>query len=117
MKRLHIHLSVANLATNIQFYTATFGCEPGVRKFDYAKWMLDDPRVNFAISNRGTKIGLDHLGIQAESNAELNSIRHQINKTAQPVQPQSEAACCYTRSNKYWSVDPRHSLRIVSFAR
>lgn len=107
MKRLHIHLSVDNLDRNIQFYTALFSCAPTVQHEDYAKWMLDDPRVNFAISNRSTHLGLDHLGIQADNEEELRVIKNQLEATQVPIEAQSGAACCYARSDKYWITDPQ----------
>ncbi len=120
MKRLHIHLAVEDLAQNIQFYSTLFGCEPTVKHEDYAKWMLDDPSVNFAISNRGTYRGLDHLGIQAESAEELVGIKQSLDATQAPIEAQEGAACCYTRSDKYWITDPQgiawesfHSLNTI----
>ncbi len=106
MKRLHLHVSVDNLAESIAFYSALFGAEPGVCKPDYAKWLLDDPRVNFAISARGAKPGLDHLGIQVESDAELEEINTRLAGAALPVTEQRGTACCYATSDKYWTVDP-----------
>jgi catechol 2,3-dioxygenase-like lactoylglutathione lyase family enzyme len=107
MKRFHIHLAVDNLDQNIQFYSTLFGREPSVRHDDYAKWMLDDPRINFAISNRGAKIGVDHLGIQAEDEQELKDIKLRLDATQRPVESQEQAACCYMRSDKYWITDPQ----------
>lgn len=107
MKRLHIHLSVDNLQQNIEFYNKLFGSQPTITHDDYAKWMLDDPRVNFAISNRSTKTGLDHLGIQAENNEELQAIKQQLDSTQAPIEAQEDAACCYARSDKYWVTDPQ----------
>jgi catechol 2,3-dioxygenase-like lactoylglutathione lyase family enzyme len=107
MKRLHIHIAVEELAQNIHFYSMLFGCEPTVQHEDYAKWMLDDPRVNFAISNRSSHIGLDHLGIQAENDEELAAIKHNLEATQTPIESQEGAACCYTRSDKYWITDPQ----------
>jgi catechol 2,3-dioxygenase-like lactoylglutathione lyase family enzyme len=107
MKRFHIHLSVDNLEQNIQFYSTLFGCAPTVKHHDYAKWMLDDPRVNFAISNRSAKLGLDHLGIQAENEQELQTIKTQLEATERPIEAQEQAACCYARSDKYWITDPQ----------
>ena len=98
MKRLHIHLSVENLEQNINFYSTLFGSEPTVQHNDYAKWMLDDPRVNFAISNRSAKTGLDHLGIQADDEEELQQIKQQLDATQAPIESQQGAACCYVRS-------------------
>lgn len=107
MKRFHVHLSVTNLAESIDFYSALFGIKPNVTKPDYAKWMLDDPRVNFAISQRGAKAGLDHLGIQVDSDDELEELNQQFTQAALPVAEQKGAACCYSESNKYWTVDPQ----------
>ena len=107
MKRLHVHLSVDNLEQNVNFYSTMFGCQPTVRHEDYAKWMLDDPRVNFAISNRSKKLGLDHLGIQADNEAELQGIKQKLDATQVPIEAQEGAACCYTRSDKYWVTDPQ----------
>jgi catechol 2,3-dioxygenase-like lactoylglutathione lyase family enzyme len=107
MKRFHIHLSVDNLEQNIQFYSTLFGCVPTIKHQDYAKWMLDDPRVNFAISNRSTKLGLDHLGIQAENEQELQAIKTCFEATTQPIEAQEQTACCYARSDKYWITDPQ----------
>lgn len=106
MKRLHIHVSVDNLAESIRFYTAMFATEPSVAETDYAKWMLDDPRVNFAISSRGTKVGLDHLGIQAETADELEELNQRIQSAELPHLAQPESTCCYARSDKHWSLDP-----------
>jgi len=107
MKRLHVHLAVENLEQNISFYSTMFGCQPTVQHADYAKWMLDDPRVNFAISNRSKTLGLDHLGIQADDEAELQSIKQQLDATQTPIEAQEGAACCYARSDKYWITDPQ----------
>jgi catechol 2,3-dioxygenase-like lactoylglutathione lyase family enzyme len=120
MKRLHVHIAVTNLAESMRFYTTLFGIDPTVAQVDYAKWMLDDPRVNFAISQRGAKAGLDHLGIQVDSDEELEALNQQFIKAALPVQEQKQAACCYSRSNKYWTLDPQgiawetyHSLEAI----
>jgi catechol 2,3-dioxygenase-like lactoylglutathione lyase family enzyme len=107
MKRFHIHLAVDNLDQNIQFYSTLFGREPSVRHDDYAKWMLDDPRINFAISNRSAKIGVDHMGIQAENEQELQDIKQRLDATQRPVESQEQAACCYMRSDKHWVTDPQ----------
>jgi catechol 2,3-dioxygenase-like lactoylglutathione lyase family enzyme len=107
MKRLHIHLAVDNLDQNINFYSTLFGCDPTVLHDDYAKWMLDDPRVNFAISNRSAKLGLDHLGIQAEDDQELQVIKQRLDATQKSIETQEQAACCYMRSDKYWITDPQ----------
>ena len=106
MKRLHVHVSVDNLSDSIRFYSLMFEAEPTVRKNDYAKWMLEDPRVNFAISQRGSDVGLNHLGIQVESDAELGQMRARL-ETLQPgVAKEEGAACCYAKSDKYWLTDP-----------
>lgn len=107
MKRLHVHVAVADLAANIRFYSAVFGAPPTVEKSDYAKWMLEDPRVNFAISSRGAPAGLDHLGIQVDSENELDALRRQTAGAAIDALDQPQAACCYARSDKYWTVDPQ----------
>lgn len=107
MKRLHVHLSVDNLQQNIEFYSALFGCQPSVQHEDYAKWLLDDPRVNFAISNRSTRTGIDHLGIQVEDDQELKHVKQQLDATLAPIEAQEDAACCYARSDKYWITDPQ----------
>ncbi|MEM5399846.1 MULTISPECIES: ArsI/CadI family heavy metal resistance metalloenzyme [Paraburkholderia] len=107
MKRFHIHVAVADLASSIRFYSALFAAEPTVAKSDYAKWMLEDPRVNFAISQRGAAPGLDHLGVQVENEAELAEMHARLESAALPVDTQMDTACCYAKSNKYWSVDPQ----------
>jgi catechol 2,3-dioxygenase-like lactoylglutathione lyase family enzyme len=107
MKRFHVHVSVDNLQKNIGFYSSIFGAQPSVVKEDYAKWMLEDPRVNFAISTRGRKVGLDHLGIQAEGAAELEEIGARLAQADVSVLPQKNASCCYAKSDKYWTIDPQ----------
>ncbi len=107
MKRFHVHVAVDDLAASVRFYSAVFGSAPTVRHGDYAKWMLDDPRVNFAISSRGTPTGVDHLGIQVESVAELAALRTQVDRAAIAAMDQPDAACCYARSDKYWITDPQ----------
>lgn len=106
MKRLHIHVSVEDLSESIRFYSALFASQPAVTKDDYAKWMLDDPRVNFAISKRGRAKGVDHLGIQAESAEELSELGARMQAAELPQLTQSGASCCYAKSDKHWSVDP-----------
>jgi len=107
MKRLHVHVAVENLANSIGFYSALFGSEPSLRKDDYAKWMLDDPRVNFAISQRGAALpGLDHLGIQVESDSELRALSGQLKAAGEATRDQEDASCCYAKSNKSWVTDP-----------
>jgi catechol 2,3-dioxygenase-like lactoylglutathione lyase family enzyme len=107
MKRFHVHVAVQDLAASVRFYSTMFGSEPSVVKPDYAKWMLEDPRVNFAISQRGATVGLNHLGIQVDSAEELTALRHQV--AAADVQARDEigANCCYANSDKYWVEDPQ----------
>lgn len=107
MKRLHVHIAVADLASSVKFYAALFAAPPAVLKEDYAKWMLDDPRVNFAISARGRTPGLDHFGIQAESDAELQEMHARLEQAALPIAAQLDTACCYAQSDKYWTQDPQ----------
>ena len=107
MKRLHVHVAVNDLAQSLRFYSALFAAEPTVKKDDYAKWQLEDPRVNFAISTRGKKAGLDHLGIQAEDDAELEEIGSRLRQAELPTMPQKNASCCYAKSDKYWTLDPQ----------
>ena len=107
MKRLHVHVAVHDLQQSIRFYSALFAAQPTVKKHDYAKWMLEDPRVNFAISTRSAKAGLDHLGIQAESDDELEEIGSRLARADVAVTPQKGASCCYAKSDKYWTVDPQ----------
>lgn len=107
MKRLHVHVAVHDLAQSIRFYKALFGVEPTVKKDDYAKWQLEDPRVNFAISKRGAKAGLDHLGIQVDHDAELGQLRSQLAQADVAIQDQKNATCCYAKSDKHWTLDPQ----------
>jgi catechol 2,3-dioxygenase-like lactoylglutathione lyase family enzyme len=107
MKRFHVHVAVDDLDTNIHFYSALFGSAPTVRKDDYAKWMLDDPRVNFAVSKRGDNPGVNHLGIQVESDEELQDMRDKLTLADRPVLDQKDAACCYSESKKHWVQDPQ----------
>jgi hypothetical protein len=107
MKRFHVHVAVHDLQQSIRFYSALFGTVPSVEKADYAKWMLKDPRVNFAISTRGNKAGLDHLGIQAENEAELEDLGSRLAQADVSVMPQKGASCCYAKSDKYWTLDPQ----------
>jgi uncharacterized glyoxalase superfamily protein PhnB len=106
MKRMHVHVSVDDLQHSIAFYSALFAAEPSIVKTDYAKWMLDDPRVNFAISARGRQPGLDHLGIQAESGGELKEIYARLRKAGGAVIEQGPTNCCYAKSEKSWIDDP-----------
>lgn len=107
MKRFHVHVAVVDLAASIRFYSTVFGTPPAVVKGDYAKWMIDDPRVNFAISARGLKAGLDHLGFQVDSDEELAALRRQVGEAEIAARDQPDAACCYARSDKHWTVDPQ----------
>jgi catechol 2,3-dioxygenase-like lactoylglutathione lyase family enzyme len=107
MKRLHIHVSVEDLAESVRFYSTLFDAPPTVAKPDYAKWMLDDPRVNFAISTRSSKAGLDHLGIQAENAAELEDLGSRLAQADVAITAQKGASCCYAKSDKYWTIDPQ----------
>jgi len=107
MKRMHIHVGVNNLDASIKFYSTLFDAEPTVKKDDYAKWMLADPRVNFAISseNHATK-GIEHLGIQAESPDELQEVFTRLRKADAPLLEEGKTTCCYARSEKSWVSDP-----------
>ena len=107
MKRFHLHIGVDDIDKNIRFYSALFGTEPAVRKPDYAKWMIDDPRVNFAISSRGAMAGVDHLGIQVENDNELDGVRTQMVAADAATVEHENAACCYATSKKYWVQDPQ----------
>jgi catechol 2,3-dioxygenase-like lactoylglutathione lyase family enzyme len=107
MKRFHVHVSVDDLDASVKFYSAIFGTPPTVLKPDYAKWMLEDPRVNFAISKRGCQHGIDHLGIQVDSAAELTALCEQTAAADIATAEQTNATCCYARSDKYWITDPQ----------
>ena len=107
MKRFHVHVAVHDLAQSVRFYSALFAAEPTIRKDDYAKWQLDDPRVNFAISTQAKKSGLDHLGIQAEDSAELEELRVRLAQADVSTSEQKGVSCCYARSDKYWTIDPQ----------
>lgn len=107
MKRLHVHVGVTDLAQSIAFYTNLFGTAPTLARDDYAKWMLDDPRVNFAISHGHAATGIEHLGIQAETPEELADITARLNSAAAPVLAEGETTCCYARSEKSWTSDPQ----------
>ena len=107
MKRLHVHVSVRDLAQSVRFYSELFGAEPAVRKSDYAKWMLEDPRVNFAISQRDGKPGVQHLGIQVEDLTELAEVYERLRRAEGPVIEEGETTCCYARSEKSWIDDPQ----------
>ena len=107
MKRFHVHVSVADLDKNIRFYSSMFGSPPTVVKPDYAKWMLDDPRINFAISQRGHAPGVNHLGLQVDSDEELKGLRADAASADVAVLDQANASCCYAKSDKYWVTDPQ----------
>lgn len=120
MKRFHIHISVKDLEQNIAFYSQVFNTEPSVVKEDYAKWALDDPALNFAISTRGNTVGLDHVGIQTDTDEELINLRTQLEAAGIQGVAQENTTCCYARSDKYWVQDPQgiawetfHSLESV----
>ena len=106
MKRFHAHVRVDDLESSVRFYSTLFGTNPAVLKADYARWMLDDPRVNFAITAGSTSTGLDHLGLQVESDEELAIIAERLGAVRQSVVKQENAACCYARGNKGWVADP-----------
>jgi catechol 2,3-dioxygenase-like lactoylglutathione lyase family enzyme len=122
MKRFHVHIAVKDLASSIRFYSALFGAEPTVSKSDYAKWMVDDPRINFAISQRGEQIGVNHLGLQVDSDDELEALRSQAESADLVAAAEKGQTCCYARSDKYWYTDPQgvawetyHTLKQVEF--
>lgn len=107
MKRFHVHLSVTDLDKSVEFYSKLFGSEPTKRQRDYAKWMLDNPRMNFAISARGHSSGLNHFGFQVDSPEELSQIRAFAESASNAqVTDQGEATCCYAKSDKHWIIDP-----------
>jgi len=107
MKRLHVHVSVADLAQSVRFYSTLFAAAPVVEKPDYAKWMLDDPRVNFAISARGATPGVDHLGIEVETGEELSDVYGRLRQADRPVLEEGATTCCYAQSEKAWITDPQ----------
>ena len=107
MKRFHVHLHVDDLATSVAFYSRLFAAEPARVEADYAKWMLDDPRINFAISTRGQGRGIDHLGFQAEDEAELAELKARALSADRALLDTGETVCCYARSEKYWVTDPQ----------
>lgn len=107
MKRFHVHVSVTDLTRSIGFYSKLFGADPTVTKTDYAKWMLDDPRINFAISTREGKAGLNHLGFQVDSNEELAQLRERAKSADIAAIEELGAACCYAQSDKHWIEDPQ----------
>ena len=107
MNRFHVHLNVADLPASVRFYAELFGAQPTVLKDDYAKWMLEDPRVNFAISNTGRAPGIDHLGIQADSSEALAAIGVRLDAAGGAVVPEEATICCYAQSDKLWTEDPQ----------
>ena len=107
MKRFHVHVAVQSLEDSIRFYSTLFGAEPTVRKPDYAKWMVDDPRINFAISTRGGQAGVNHLGFQVDSDGELRSMKDQLAAADAGLVEESAVRCCYAKSDKYWVTDPQ----------
>jgi catechol 2,3-dioxygenase-like lactoylglutathione lyase family enzyme len=106
MKRFHVHVSVADLNESIRFYSRLFGGEPAVLKPDYAKWMLEDPRVNFAISTHHQPTGVNHLGFQVESDEELRGMQGQVQAADERMIQEDQQPCCYASSDKYWVTDP-----------
>ena len=111
MKRFHVHVSVDDLDANVRFYSTVFVKPPTVLKPDYAKWMVDDPRINFAISKRGLRPGVDHLGVQVESETELIALRDQVAAAEIAALDQPNSECCYARSDKYCTTDPQGIAR------
>jgi catechol 2,3-dioxygenase-like lactoylglutathione lyase family enzyme len=107
LKRLHVHVAVADLERSIGFYSTLFAAQPSVRKSDYAKWMLHDPKVNFAISARGGRAeGVDHLGIEVETDAELRELAGRLSQAGESTRDQEATTCCYAQSHKTWVNDP-----------
>lgn len=107
MKRFHVHVHVDNLAASVGFYSKLFAAEPTRLEADYAKWMLDDPRINFAISARGAKPGIDHLGFQTDSAEELAELKTRAEGADMALLDEGQTSCCYTRSDKHWITDPQ----------
>jgi hypothetical protein len=107
MKRFHVHAHVEDLQASIAFYSKMFAAEPARVENDYAKWMLEDPRINFAISTRGSKPGVDHLGIQTDTEEELVALKEQAEAAEMTLLDVGETTCCYARSDKYWLTDPQ----------
>ena len=107
MKRMHVHVSVEDITKAVGFYSALFAAKPAVVKGDYAKWMLDDPRVNFAISQRNKVTGVEHLGIQVEDGAELTQVYERLKRAQGPVFEEGATTCCYAKSEKSWIEDPQ----------
>jgi len=106
VNRLHVHLKVKDIGQSVAFYSALFGKDPDKLEADYAKWMLDDPRANIAISTRGEKVGVDHVGLQTDAREELETIAARLKAAGVGALEESDATCCYARSNKYWTQSP-----------
>lgn len=106
MKRFHLHVSVEDLAESIRFYSTLFAAQPAVQQSDYAKWMLDDPRINFAISTHRQPVGINHLGFQVESDADLRDMHAQLEAADSKLIQENDRPCCYAKSDKYWVTDP-----------
>ena len=107
MKTFHVHVRVKNLQESVEFYNALFNLEPAVLKPDYAKWMLNDPKVNYAISTGHAENGIEHLGLQAESETELKEIYSNMQKAKGTIREEGECTCCYSKSQKSWITDPQ----------
>jgi catechol 2,3-dioxygenase-like lactoylglutathione lyase family enzyme len=107
MNRFHVHVGVTDIDASIRFYSTLFAAEPTVRKPDYAKWMLENPRVNFAISHGRGPLGIHHLGIQAEDRAELDDVYGRLERADRPTLNEGETVCCYAKSEKSWVTDPQ----------
>ena len=107
MKRFHVHLHVDDLAKSVAFYSKLFAAEPARVESDYAKWMLEDPRINFAISTRGAEAGVDHLGIQTDDADELASLKARAQAADMALEDEGATTCCYARSEKHWVTDPQ----------
>ncbi|WP_266181919.1 ArsI/CadI family heavy metal resistance metalloenzyme [Dyella humicola] len=107
MSRFHVHLNVSDLTSSVRFYSTLFAAEPTVLKSDYAKWVLENPRVNFAISNTGRAPGVDHLGIQVDSEGDLAELGHRLDAAGGAVVPEEATICCYAQSDKLWTEDPQ----------
>ena len=107
MRRFHVHISVEDIGQSVAFYSALFDCPPSVLQSDYAKWMLDDPRVNFAMSKRGAGAGINHLGLQFDSNEELDVVQRRMAAAGAASTEERAAPCCYAESDKHWINDPQ----------
>lgn len=107
MKRFHVHAHVEDLATSVAFYSKLFAAEPGRLEADYAKWMLEDPRINFAVSTRGGAPGIDHLGFQTDTEDELAELKERAKAADMTLLDEGNVSCCYARSEKHWVTDPQ----------